>query len=476
MRIVFFVVLCLLPQAAFCAELPFTISRETTYFTEPLKKDGTVDYLAALNKQLSEGVTKENNAAIDMLRALGPSILPENIREQTLAALETTLAADGPYFVKADTISEELSKESFITHPWKEYEHPKVAEWLQQNNAALDKLVEASNKPNYHLPLVLSDPEDPLINVLLPTLGIIKSSSIALLDRAYLCMGEGEYQQAWNDILAVHRLGDLMCQRQIMNIEKLVGIALIAMASEATCTLANTGELSVLQIKKILRDMKRLEPISDKFVERFMVLDSICWLATNPRQAFKETFKEIGNPDIGAAIEKGEVDFDPALIHYNQFCDKLNQSMAMSNYIESIKATKEILSETMETLESSRNEYMSFRLEQQKKAVGFMAIYILLPSVERVREISEKGKTNRDMACLAVAMAGYKNSMNKYPEQLSQLAPRYLPKIPKDGFSGKDLIYNPSETGYLIYSVGPNITDDGGKTKKEGGDDIVVKK
>jgi hypothetical protein len=39
----------------------FTISKETTFITEPLDKDGYPDYAAALNARLSKGVTPENN-------------------------------------------------------------------------------------------------------------------------------------------------------------------------------------------------------------------------------------------------------------------------------------------------------------------------------------------------------------------------------------------------------------------------------
>src|SRR5258708_4011326 len=50
----------------------FTISKETTYITEPLDKDGYPDYAAALNKRLSKGVTPENNANVLIWKAIGP--------------------------------------------------------------------------------------------------------------------------------------------------------------------------------------------------------------------------------------------------------------------------------------------------------------------------------------------------------------------------------------------------------------------
>src|SRR5262249_5120467 len=50
----------------------FTISKETTYVTGPLDKDGYIDYSAALNERLSQGVTPENNANVLLWQAIGP--------------------------------------------------------------------------------------------------------------------------------------------------------------------------------------------------------------------------------------------------------------------------------------------------------------------------------------------------------------------------------------------------------------------
>jgi hypothetical protein len=63
-----------------------TISKETTYITEPLRPDGYPDYLAALDQRRSEGVTPENNAAVPLMRALGPGIISKNIRRGSVLA------------------------------------------------------------------------------------------------------------------------------------------------------------------------------------------------------------------------------------------------------------------------------------------------------------------------------------------------------------------------------------------------------
>ena len=40
----------------------FTIGKDTTYFTEPVDKDGYIDYVTAVNERLRRGVTPDNNA------------------------------------------------------------------------------------------------------------------------------------------------------------------------------------------------------------------------------------------------------------------------------------------------------------------------------------------------------------------------------------------------------------------------------
>jgi hypothetical protein len=51
------------------------------------------------------------------------------------------------------------------------------------------------------------------------------------------------------------------------------------------------------------------------------------------------------------------------------------------------------------------------------------------------------------------------------PDTLSDLVPRFLPTVPADPFDGKPLRYKKLKNGYCIYSIGPNLRDDGGKER-----------
>ena len=54
----------------------------------------------------------------------------------------------------------------------------------------------------------------------------------------------------------------------------------------------------------------------------------------------------------------------------------------------------------------------------------------------------------------------------------------YVKAIPKDLFTDKPLIYSRKGKGYILYSLGPNMKDDGGVSREQADSDdfdIVVR-
>jgi len=58
----------------------------------------------------------------------------------------------------------------------------------------------------------------------------------------------------------------------------------------------------------------------------------------------------------------------------------------------------------------------------------------------------------------------YKRQSGQYPETLEALVPEFLDKVPVDPFTGKPLVYRLQDGGVIIYSVGSNENDDGGRS------------
>lgn len=58
----------------------------------------------------------------------------------------------------------------------------------------------------------------------------------------------------------------------------------------------------------------------------------------------------------------------------------------------------------------------------------------------------------------------YKNKTGEYPENLEKLVPEILSEVPVDPFTGKALVYRREGPGFIVYSLGSNEKDDGGRS------------
>ena len=62
-----------------------------------------------------------------------------------------------------------------------------------------------------------------------------------------------------------------------------------------------------------------------------------------------------------------------------------------------------------------------------------------------------------------LALRCYQSDQGHPPARLGELATIYLSHVPEDPFSGQPLVYRAQGTNWLLYSVGPDGVDDGGK-------------
>jgi hypothetical protein len=77
----------------------------------------------------------------------------------------------------------------------------------------------------------------------------------------------------------------------------------------------------------------------------------------------------------------------------------------------------------------------------------------------------------------AVAIERYRLAHGRLPATLSALVPDFLESVPTDPFDGQPLRYSLLDRGFVVYSVGPDSTDDGGRrhdSKQPGPYDISL--
>ncbi|HET6383194.1 MAG TPA: hypothetical protein VFJ58_07370 [Armatimonadota bacterium] len=67
-----------------------------------------------------------------------------------------------------------------------------------------------------------------------------------------------------------------------------------------------------------------------------------------------------------------------------------------------------------------------------------------------------------------LALLTYKARSGVYPATLAVLSPLLGGPVPDDPFSGTGFVYHRQGSGFILYSIGPNLTDDGGLNKVAG--------
>ena len=88
----------------------------------------------------------------------------------------------------------------------------------------------------------------------------------------------------------------------------------------------------------------------------------------------------------------------------------------------------------------------------------------IFPALEHIFERTLYTQVSLDEAVTACALERYWLANGRYPDSLGDLVPRYLSAVPRDAASGGELIYKPGVGGnFLLYSVGWNGVDEGGK-------------
>jgi hypothetical protein len=94
----------------------------------------------------------------------------------------------------------------------------------------------------------------------------------------------------------------------------------------------------------------------------------------------------------------------------------------------------------------------------------------LVSDLWQARDMRRASAERHDLAAahlrlliVELALRAYRCDEGKGPGSLTQLLPKYFQSLPIDPFSGNPLVYRPTGTNWVLYSLGPDRVDDGGK-------------
>lgn len=98
---------------------------------------------------------------------------------------------------------------------------------------------------------------------------------------------------------------------------------------------------------------------------------------------------------------------------------------------------------------------------------------MLAPVLVRNIESYDDMNARCDFVRMAVALRGHKVAHGAYPPSLETIASSTPSPLPLDPFSGEAYHYRTEGEGFVLYSVGPNRTDDGGAADDRKTGDIL---
>jgi hypothetical protein len=90
---------------------------------------------------------------------------------------------------------------------------------------------------------------------------------------------------------------------------------------------------------------------------------------------------------------------------------------------------------------------------------------ILTPALNKINQIHLRVMAQADCAVTALAVERYRLKEKKLPETVEAMVPGYLPQVYVDPFDGKPLRYQLTEPGYMVYTIGEDGVDDGGRAQ-----------
>ena len=481
----------------------FTIGRETTYITGPLDKDGYVDYVTALNERLREGVTPQNNANVLLWKAFGPhpdrvTMPPGYFKWLQIPSPpeKGDYFVDGTHFLKEHLKAQGLERteklydamEKTAARPWKAKDYPEIAEWLKVNEKPLAVVIEATKRTHYYNPLVptpaqAKDKNAPmgLLSALVPSVHLCRQMANALTARAMLKVAEGRPEEAWQDLVACHRLGRHAAGGATL-IEGLVGLAIESTANTADLAFIDSVKLDAKKLRSCLKDLQALPPlpsIADKIhlSERFIILDTVMYLAKNGDSSF-------GSEDARLQSISG-ISWDPALRRLNQMYTRMAAVMRLKDrdlrakQYAQMDADIGVIYAERRTAKGMASTFLGANSigEAFGEIMGDKLVALLMPAGSRILNTAERNEQEHQNVRIAFALAAYRSDEGRYPNALDTLVPKYLATVPLDLFNGKALVYRSIGTGYLLYSVGINGRDDEGRGTADNppGDDLAVR-
>ncbi|PQO40937.1 hypothetical protein [Blastopirellula marina] len=441
-----------------------------------------------LNARMSQDIDPAKNAVVHFVQLFGEEVFVEQVRADSLKmlgiesldpaaprmvyleAFARSKAAGDVKRLKAIAEAIQIEFSQAEGKPWKTDEFPLLADYLSQNKAQLDQLVAIANLPSYYAPILsVVDPPS------------LMSASFALEYRLpYLaqCLGkralnrlaEGDFPGATTDLLAIHKLANLLANGSPLDVSGAKAHWVDAYAFSAELAMLQSGLLSTEQAQTYLAALEKLPrmPTAARAAdigERFTIRQEVEML-----RDYDEALGSFFDWDLAehkqdiAKLRAAKINWDLALKRADEV---QNKTVAVLSQPDRDKQMQEIIQldeaadtwiDELEEDETTLVEAITKDREGASQWFGESIALALRTNAWQRVHTDHRGSVRRDFTIVGLALVAYRQKHGAYPDKLTDLTPEILASLPVDAHSGKPFAYQQlPEGGVRLISWGANL-------------------
>jgi hypothetical protein len=334
---------------------------------------------------------------------------------------------------------------------------------LSKYDPMFDQLRKDSALPYSRFP-VKWEAEDPA-SILLPHLSAVKSWSQVLQLRAIAELQDGQSDQALADIKLMLRLAESIHTEPTF-ISQLVRIAVLQIALQPVYEGLARHQWSDAQLAELDSELASLDFVNDYRLalhSEVVLFEGGIFDLMRRHPAYMFSVSDLsGERPTAPLLERALAHLIPEAWFYQ---NQLSCARGVLEYdLPAADTNLDIISPTV-VKNSAR------KLSEETKHVtpynGFERM--LLPELAGGAQRFACAQNSANMARVAIALERYYLAHGQFPETPDVLSPHYLQDVPHDIINGQPLHYRPTSDGrFILYSVGWNEEDDGGKVAFKG--------
>ncbi len=335
-----------------------------------------------------------------------------------------------------------------------------VEEAVHQNALALDLAHQARRLPKARYPLDLRSG----YLTELPHLSPLKSLVVLLEFQAMTLSHAGRASEAVGSVscsLGVAR----SLQSEPVYLSQLTRVSVESISCRSIERVLNLSPLPDAELADLSMQIQELEATDDirsgLIGERAMVADLIQLSQNDPIE-----FSKLSGSDDMPQLSKGMRE------HLNlgwQAAGIFERDLAF--FLEALETNIALIDLHPPRSLAAREQIIA--AGKQAKDNYCLISGLILPGLAATATRDAESRARLRAARTALAIERWRRVHHEtIPESLSALVPRFLDRVPEDPFDGTPLRFKKLNPRYVVYSIGPNREDDGGKERPLPGEDV----